>query len=375
MNIKRSINIKPSERIEELESIRGLAALLVVFYHLPKWHSFLNISLINNGYLMVQLFFVLSGFVIYNAYSEKINSNNDLYRFQFLRFARLYPVHLLFLVIFLLIELIKYIATKKYGFYGLHTVPFETNNLWAFIKHIFLISSVLPNQPVTFNYPAWSISVEFYTYLFFGLSILIIKKRNFLFFSIIAIIALIMIATETTFGFDAILSCFAGFFIGSLIAGFIKKSTVELPQLVSLFAFIGIVLFLQFKPANKFDLLIYFFSALMIITIVVGKNGWFKKALQFPVLLWLGSISYSVYMSHAAVEWFYNQIIKVVLKKPEIIGKDGNTVPQLSQSEAIIACLIVLISILLVSAFVNTYIEKPFREMAKKFSIRKFKNS
>lgn len=53
-----------SAKIKELESIRGLAAFLVVFYHLPKWNPILDIRLVNNGYLMVHLFFVLSGFVI-----------------------------------------------------------------------------------------------------------------------------------------------------------------------------------------------------------------------------------------------------------------------------------------------------------------------
>jgi peptidoglycan/LPS O-acetylase OafA/YrhL len=51
-------------KIEELESIRGLAALLVVFFHIPKWNIMFDIGIINNAYMMVDLFFVLSGFVI-----------------------------------------------------------------------------------------------------------------------------------------------------------------------------------------------------------------------------------------------------------------------------------------------------------------------
>lgn len=85
-------------RIEELESVRGVAALLVVFFHIPKWNDILYVNIINNGYLMVELFFVLSGFVMVSAYSERILSVRDLVRFQFLRLGRLYPVHLIFLV-------------------------------------------------------------------------------------------------------------------------------------------------------------------------------------------------------------------------------------------------------------------------------------
>ena len=54
-----------SRKIYELESMRGLAALLVVFYHLPKWNPILDIKIINNGYLMVELFFVISGLDVY----------------------------------------------------------------------------------------------------------------------------------------------------------------------------------------------------------------------------------------------------------------------------------------------------------------------
>ena len=109
-NTPGSIGAPHLAKINELESLRGLAALLVVFFHVPKWNSFLNVGIINNGYLMVELFFVLSGFVIFNAYSNNIKSKRDLMRFQFLRFGRLYPVHILFLLILLLIEVAKYFA-------------------------------------------------------------------------------------------------------------------------------------------------------------------------------------------------------------------------------------------------------------------------
>lgn len=45
-----------STKIEELESIRGLAAFLVVFYHLPKWSPILGMGLVNNDYLMFHLY-------------------------------------------------------------------------------------------------------------------------------------------------------------------------------------------------------------------------------------------------------------------------------------------------------------------------------
>lgn len=364
-----------STKIEELESIRGLAALLVVIFHLPKWNPLLDIGFVNNGYLMVELFFVLSGFVIFNAYAEKIKDKNDLLRFQFLRFGRLYPVHIVFLLAFLAIELAKFVASTTLGINSPNSIPFETNDLSAFIKNIFLISSVLPDQPTTFNVPAWSISVEFYTYFVFALSILAFKINKNIIFSVFAAISIAMLSTENTFGFEPLLRCFAGFFIGCLTARLTGKRAPEWSKFLSLIVFLAIVIFLQIKPTKELDVLIYFLTAALIASIVLSSNGWLKKMLNFRAFTWLGTISYSVYMSHAAIEWIVNQVIRVVLKKPETIGALGKSVPQLTRNEALLACLVVVVAVLIVSAFVYTFIEKPMREKSRRYASKKMRHS
>jgi peptidoglycan/LPS O-acetylase OafA/YrhL len=360
-----------SAKIEELESIRGIAALLIVFFHLPKWNPILDIGLVKNGYLMVELFFVLSGFVIFNAYAEKITTQKDLFRFQLLRFGRLYPVHLLFLLVFLGIEIAKHIASTKFGINSPNTIPFETNNFSAFLKNIFLISSVLPNQSPTYNGPSWSISVEFYTYLVFAASILLLKKSSVMFFTTLSFISLLMLATEKTFGFDSILRCFAGFFIGCLTAKFTKGIKTNFSNFYSVIVFFAIVSFLQLKTTGDFDLLIYFLTAALIATLVLSKNGTLKIILRFRFLTWLGAVSYSVYMSHGAILWVVNQVIRVVLKKPELVVVGGRSTPQLSQLEALFACVVVASVVLIVSAFVYNFIEKPMREKSRRFAFSK----
>jgi peptidoglycan/LPS O-acetylase OafA/YrhL len=359
-----------SAKIEELESIRGLAAFLIVFYHFPEWNPILDIGLVNNSYLMVDLFFVLSGFVIFNAYAEKITTKKELFRFQLLRFGRLYPVHLLFLFVFLGIEIAKYIASTKFGINSPNTIPFEINNFSAFVKNIFLISSVLPNQLLTYNQPAWSISVEFYTYLVFAAYILFIKKSNVMFFVALSFISLLMLITKNTFGFDNMLRCFGGFFIGCLTAKFTKGIKKNLPNFYSVIAFFTIISFLQLKTTKDFDLLIYLLTAALIATLVLSKNGILKTILRFRFLTWLGAVSYSVYMSHGAILWVVNQVIRVVLKKPEL-AVDGFSTPQLSQPEALFACVVVVSVVLIVSAFVYNFIEKPMREKSRRFAFSK----
>ena len=89
-----------------LESLRGFAAVSVALFHFNVGSSFNN-SFTNNAGIMVDFFFVLSGFVIALSYMEKIKNCNDLVSFQKKRFWRLYPLHMVMLLIFVLLEFIK----------------------------------------------------------------------------------------------------------------------------------------------------------------------------------------------------------------------------------------------------------------------------
>ena len=72
-----------------LDSIRGIAALSVVLFHIG-WRDIVgDLSYARNSYLMVDLFFVLSGFVIFYAYGARLKSIPDVSRFMWLRFWRL----------------------------------------------------------------------------------------------------------------------------------------------------------------------------------------------------------------------------------------------------------------------------------------------
>jgi peptidoglycan/LPS O-acetylase OafA/YrhL len=82
-------------KLVELESIRGLAAILVLFFHIPAWNARIyEINAIRNGYLMVDLFFALSGFVMYRqtAFGRcgnwlNFNFSDLVGSFQYTRFS------------------------------------------------------------------------------------------------------------------------------------------------------------------------------------------------------------------------------------------------------------------------------------------------
>jgi peptidoglycan/LPS O-acetylase OafA/YrhL len=366
--IKKDIHLS-NNKIAELESIRGLAALLIIFVHTPHWNPNFESRIVHNAYLMVELFFVLSGFVIYTSYSSKINTYKDLFRFQFLRFSRLYPVHLLFLIIFLLIEFAKYYVQNNTGIIGINKPAFQENNLTALFQQIFLLQAIGPTGNIlTFDYPAWSISVEFYTYLIFGVIILFTHKFKQLVLLIVFIISLLLLINKATFGFESLLRCISGFSLGCLCAYIISKfPTVVLPSFLSFFTFISIILFLEFKTESQSDVVIYFLTAALILTIVLSNNGFIKKVFKCKVLTWLGSISYSIYMSHALVVHIVDKFIIAILKKPVILIENIRT-SQLSVPETFFAYTVIIFTVLVISQIVYKYVEQPFRTKSRQFA-------
>lgn len=361
-----------TEKYEELESIRGIAALLVVFEHIPNWNnSFFNINIFRNGFLMVELFFVLSGFVIYNAYANNIKTGKDLLRFQFLRFGRLYPVHLLFLIIFLVIECLKYILATRYGISSPNSTPFVINNSSSFSAHLFLAQALGITQHVgSFNSPSWSISTEFYTYLLFAIIILKLYKLRVAVFVGILIMSYILMRIPDLSRFSYLLVCLVGFSSGCLISVVISRQKLQLPSFTPLIPITALLFFLSRFPVLQLYPLIFIISATLIYTLVKSKDGFVKKILRLGIFKRLGEISYSIYMSHFLILWIANQFIRIVLKRPEAIV-NGESFPQLTIVETIIAYIIVISATLLTSMFTYKFVEKPFRERSRAFAFNK----
>lgn len=361
-----------SKKYEELESIRGIAALLVVFEHIPHWNSsFFNISIFRNGFLMVELFFVLSGFVIYNAYSNNIKTGKDLLRFQFLRFGRLYPVHLMFLLIFFGVECLKYIVSTGYGISSPNSTPFVINNASAFAAHLLLAQALgITGHVGSFNSPSWSISTEFYTYFLFALIILKLYKWRVVAFAMVFVLSNIFIRIPELNRFSYMLTCLVGFSSGCLISILISKQKFQLPSFAPLIPIIALLFFLSRYPVLQLYPLIFIISGALIYTLVMSKEGFVKKSLRFKIFKQLGEISYSIYMSHFLILWIANQFIRLVLKRPEAII-NGESFPQLAVTETIIAYIIVISATLFTSMFTYKFIEKPFRERSRKFAFYK----
>ncbi len=360
MDSKAKEHLLPRARIEELESMRGLAALLVVLFHAPGWNSGKEfIPFIANGYLMVDVFFVLSGFVIFKAYANTIRCAHDLWRFQFLRLGRLYPVHFFFLLFFLVTT----------------ATPFWQTHWDALFEQLFLVQAIGPTgNAITFNYPAWSISVEFYTYLLFGVVVLLAPMRQIWIFSGLVLLALLALLTQHTFGFIDLLRCWCGFFMGCLAAFLVAKVNWRWSSKIAGIAAIVLLAFLQFKPNANWDPAIYFLTALLIIALVLSPLGMVKRILQLPPLIWLGEISYSLYMAQLAVIYLnYEILARLYHKWPFLNQLEASLglhfLNPISMQDSLIRYAFFLLSLLCLSWLTYVVIEKPFRILSRRLAL------
>jgi len=364
------------DKILELESVRGLAALMVVLFHTPAWYlPLFEMSVVRNGFLMVHLFFVLSGFVIYKAYGTRLHTAMDVMKFQALRFGRLYPIHILFLLVFVGIEGAKYVAATTFGMNLPNAQPFQNGGVAEFIQTLFLVQSLgFTENAKPFNFPSWSISVEFYTYILFALVTLLAPRGKTLVYAVLAILALLAVALlrEDVGNFIFILHCVSGFFLGCLVCqacDILRGADLRLPAITPL-AVVGLIfVYLWLKPEGEhpydYDLLIFPLTAMLIFALQLSVDNPLSRLLRVKTLAWLGTISYSIYMSHAALIWIVNQFIRVVLKRSEI-SLNGLMHPQLTAGEAVLAYGALFALVIGLSSLTFLWIENPLREAARR---------
>src|SRR5690606_3845377 len=168
-------NFRPDLRI--LTPLRGIAALWVVIYHfgdqyLPALRPEQAGHLVGKGYLAVDLFFMLSGFVLAHVYhADFTRFDPGRYRdFLAARVARLYPLHLLVLLAFVVTaiagRLFEFVLTGQF-----ERLPLDgAHSITALLANLLMLQGLAAGE-LSWNYPAWSISVEFFAYLLFPLAI------------------------------------------------------------------------------------------------------------------------------------------------------------------------------------------------------------
>ncbi|MEJ2411301.1 MAG: acyltransferase [Novosphingobium sp.] len=155
----------PRAHLDALTGIRGLAAWLVVFYHIRySLRDLVPGSIIEGlakGYLAVDLFFMLSGFVLWYNYGARLRAGGAgaWLAFYQRRLARIWPLHVAILAAFVAFALLLLTTGRPAP-----DMPFAQLPL-----HVFLLQNWGFTDALAWNDPSWSISTEFAAYLVFPL--------------------------------------------------------------------------------------------------------------------------------------------------------------------------------------------------------------
>ncbi len=357
------------QKLLPLESLRGVAALSVAVYHIEISTSITNSLFIRHANWFVDFFFILSGFVIAYSYLDRLNCIQKIIQFQKRRFWRLYPLHLVTLVAFLGIELVR-VGALKFFSVNSNIVPFEQNNLQAFASNLFLLQSFYPSNP-SFNYPSWSISTEFYTYLVFAIVIYTARKYFVLASVLIVVIAyschVFILAYLDQIGHETsqfrFLRCLIGFFLGVLLFSVYDKFKTQrsCPEFVWL-AFLALtVVCIAFSDSIPKPLIYFAFSGLILSVLYVRASAVSISLISTPALVHLGTISYSIYMLHAAVWWTFNQALRFGLKVPTVDMPGRGEIYQMEPGWGIVYLVFCVVLLLGVSQLSYHHIEKRFK--------------
>lgn len=294
-----------TEHYVVLDSLRGICAIMVALFHFRANSHIDDLVLVRNSWLFVDFFFVLSGFVIAENYRERIITGEvTLWRFIWLRFARLYPLHIFMLILFLITEYGIHIVYQSVG--ATSRVPFTGGRSIELIpENILLLQSLGLSGTPSWNVPAWSISAEFWTYILFALLLVAastIRKAWFLLtLLVVPIVILFFHQGSIAMEFDGgVLRCLFGFGIGTALSQIrapqrIKNESIawiELPILLSTLGFICIA------PQLGITLIAPILFAIVLVVFAQG-SGMISHFLKHRFFLILGTLSYSIYMTHS----------------------------------------------------------------------------
>lgn len=379
-----------------LDGFRGVFALMVAVHH-SAWFSYLNYrSFIDQAFVIIDLFFAFSGFLLYTLYHKKLDSRAGCVEFMKRRFARLYPLHLFMLLIFIAYAVMRVFASKA-GVAGLsegEILPFEAGapENWAtLLSNLTLTHSMGLHDGLSFNYPSWTVSVEFFTYfLFMAMMVWAAPKKAWHFVLIGLLVMGIYYGLSQVppkdgftpkmditydFGF---FRCVAGFFLGVIAARIYRavKTDNLIPPSMGVKAWTGIeaamiviggIFLVYFQGPLQF----YVGPVILLFMLVFAfDGGLISRFMSQKIFQYLAKISYSVYMVHLIVAIGFaiigTRLFPNHITVPELLdfGADGSGI------WGDIYMIPYLLTVILISHFTYHYVEVPGGRFLRKGSFR-----
>jgi peptidoglycan/LPS O-acetylase OafA/YrhL len=379
------MNTSAKPYLTTLTPLRGIAALLVVIFHsnLMMFMPFLPMGkphLIWAGWLWVDFFFVLSGFIISYVYGDAFKdtiTSGDYWKYIKARFARVYPLHLVTLVWCLICAVIIL-------HYADGVAPFFSDMLSpsAAIPSLFFLQSLGLYITAPLNTPSWSLSTEWWVYMVFPLVVPLFSRLKAggmaaMFLCIGGLFLFIKyflgpvglpfpggspsLNIITDFG---VFRCLAGFLLGMLLfrvyeesiaINFFSKSWVFVAF------FMAVIVAMQFGVEDILVIGLFPF----VILAAAYNNTMIKKVLDTPVLQRLGDWSFSIYMVHVPIMYVF--LIYQIRVDPIMLAKfPAEPAGPPNYTLGLIVCIIVVALTLIISALSYRFVEVPARRYLNK---------
>jgi peptidoglycan/LPS O-acetylase OafA/YrhL len=308
MNKLESGVFETKKHFEVLDGLRGIAAIAIVVFHFMEFvYGDYSKNFIGHGFLAVDFFFCLSGFVIGYAYDDRIGKMGVTAFFKS-RLIRLHPLVILGSVL----GLLGFLIDPFNSYTGLYSA--------GKVFLIFLSSILLIPFPVmgergfglfSFNSPSWSLFFEYVANIFYVFILYRISRRYLVVLTVLSAAAL----------------CFVGYRTGTLIGGWGGDNIWDGFARIS-YSFLAGLLVYRFDWIIKTRLGFIGLSILLLFTFVMPyfKWNWLAELvvvlLYFPMIISLGAgavltdrlkklcvffgnISYPLYMTHIAGVWVF----------------------------------------------------------------------
>lgn len=300
--------LKTKQHFEILDGLRGVAALAIVLFHFMEIVYEPSKNFIAHGFLAVDFFFCLSGFVIAYAYHDRIDKMGITEFFKS-RLIRLHP-----LVIFG--SVLGFVAFL-FDPFSSHPETYETSTLIL----IFLCSLLMIPFPVMpdryfnifgLNAPAWSLFWEYVANILYVLFLHKLSRRSLFLLTLVAAAGICFISNRAggslmggwsggTF-WDGCARISYSFLAGMLIyrSNWIIKSKIGFLGLSVLLLLAFVTPFSDWNWLTEPLIVLLYFPLLVALGAGATLKQGFKKLCVFS-----GKISYPLYMTHYAVMWIF----------------------------------------------------------------------
>jgi len=335
------------KRLFSLDGLRGIAAIAVMMFHfniffLPQ----ARLPFSGRAYLAVDLFFLLSGFVMVHVYGRELASNRRAHwpRFITARFARIYP---LFAVTTLVIVIVFVISPIR-----LNLISFSTGSLSL---QPFMLQQW---YGLSWNYPSWSISTEAEAYICFIFSAQLLVNGRYPWLMgaccVAMVISLCIVHGQLNLcsGISALLRTVAEFSFGALLyrahVRYVRSPRLWAAILACLLVAIANITQQDFLIVGAFACLIYY---------AVNATDALGKLLNSPPLVALGNWSYSIYLWHVPIHYGLMTTLTAL----------GYSVSNLSSSSARLMVLATALGVIGLSALSYQYFETPMRRAIMRY--------